>query len=44
MTSEQPSPEIRYTTDGSDPVAGSPVYDKPLKMTEKAKVKAAIFR
>ena len=43
MTSEQPSPEIRYTTDDTDPVAGSPVYDKPLKMTGKATVKAAIF-
>lgn len=43
MTSEQPSPEIRYTTDGSDPGAGSPLYDKPLKMTEKTIVKAAIF-
>ncbi len=43
MTSEQPSPQIRYTTDGSDPVQGSPLYDKPLKMTEKTIVKAAIF-
>ncbi|MDX9729952.1 MAG: family 20 glycosylhydrolase, partial [Bacteroidales bacterium] len=43
MTSEQPSPEIRYTTDGSDPVNGSPVYSRPLKMNGKATVKAAIF-
>lgn len=44
MTSEQPSPEIRFTTDGTDPVAGSQVYDKPLKMTGKTMVKAAIFK
>jgi len=43
MTSEQPSPEIRYTTDGTDPGAGSPVYDKPLKMNGKSTVRAAIF-
>lgn len=43
MTSEQPSPEIRYTTDGTDPVAGSSVYSKPLKMSGKTTVKAAIF-
>jgi hexosaminidase len=44
LTSEQPSPEIRYSTDGTDPSTDSPLYDKPLKMTEKATVKAAIFR
>lgn len=43
MTSEQPSPEIRYTIDGSEPQAGSPVYIVPLKMTGKATVSAAIF-
>jgi hexosaminidase len=43
MTSEQPSPEIRYTTDGTEPGAGSPLYIKPLKMTGKKTVKAAIF-
>jgi len=43
MTSEQPSPEIRYTTDGSDPGAESPEYIKPLKMNGKSTVKAAIF-
>jgi len=43
MTSEQPSPEIRYTTDGSGPDAASSVYTKPLIMKESATVKAAIF-
>ena len=43
MTSEQPSPEIMYSTDGSEPDAGSPVYTEPLTMNESATVKAAIF-
>jgi len=43
MTSEQSSPEIRYTIDGTNPEASSPVYSKPLKMTGTATVKAAIF-
>lgn len=43
MTSEQPSPEIRYTTDGTDPGPGSPVYSEPLKMSGKAEARAAIF-
>lgn len=43
MTSEQPSPEIRYTTDGTDPEATSPVFTEPLKLTETATVRAAIF-
>jgi len=43
MTSEQPSPEIRYTTDSTDPESTSPVYTDPLKMNESATVRAAIF-
>ncbi len=43
MTSEQPSPEIRYTTDGTDPQANSPKYRKAMKMRESATVRAAIF-
>lgn len=43
MISEQPSPEIRYTTDGTDPQADSPRYRKALKMDESATVRAAIF-
>ncbi|MHC1730587.1 MAG: family 20 glycosylhydrolase [Bacteroidales bacterium] len=43
MTTEQPSPEIRFTTDGTNPVTGSSVYSKPLKMNGKVTVKAAIF-
>jgi len=43
MTSEQPSPEIRYTTDGTEPGPASPLYEGPLPMTETATVRAAIF-
>jgi hexosaminidase len=43
MSSEQPSPEIRYTLDGSDPDDRSPVYKKPLPLDTTATVRAAIF-
>ncbi len=42
MTSEQPSPVIRYTTDGSDPTSDSPVYTGPLTLTATTTVRAAI--
>ena len=34
---------IRYTTDGSDPTSGSPVYAAPFTMTSSATVKAKAF-
>lgn len=43
MSSEQPAPEIRYTTDGSDPGPVSTAYEAPLPLTSTATVKAAIF-
>jgi hexosaminidase len=43
MTSEQPSPEIRYTTDGTDPGPVSDMYQVPLPLNASATVKAAIF-
>lgn len=43
MTSEQPSPEIRYTTDGSEPGPVSMVYEAPLPLDSTVTVKAAIF-
>ena len=43
LSGEQPSPEIRYTTDGSEPSASSALYENPLPLGESATVKAAIF-
>ncbi|MDF1559880.1 MAG: family 20 glycosylhydrolase [Bacteroidales bacterium] len=43
ITSEQPSPEIRYTTDGSEPGPVSTVYEAPLPLDSTTTVKAAIF-
>jgi len=43
MTSEQPSPEIRYTTDGSEPGPVSMVYEAPLPLDSTVTVKAVIF-
>jgi hexosaminidase len=43
MTSEQPSPEIHYTTDGSVPGPASSLYEAPLPLKETTTVKAAIF-
>jgi hexosaminidase len=43
MTSEQPSPEIRYTTDGSLPGPASSMYKEPLPLTATATIRAAIF-
>ena len=43
MTSEQPSPEIRYTTDGSEPGLVSALYVAPLPLDSTTTVKAAIF-
>lgn len=34
---------IRYTLDGSDPTASSPLYTEPLTITEATTVKAATF-
>lgn len=36
-------PEIRFTTDGTVPVANSPVYTEPLEITGTTTVKAAVF-
>jgi hypothetical protein len=35
---------IRYTTDGSEPTAASPVYEKPLRLTADTRVRARAFR
>ena len=43
MTTEQTSPEIRYTTDASDPDSTSAVYEGPLPLSASTTVRAAIF-
>jgi hexosaminidase len=43
LTSETNGMEIRYTTDGSDPVAASTLYAEPFELTNSAVVKAAIY-
>ncbi len=35
--------DIRYTTDGSEPVANSPAYRSPLELALPAQVRAAVF-
>jgi len=34
---------IRYTTDGSEPTASSPVYEKPLQVVGRLRPRAALF-
>ncbi|MFC3200047.1 family 20 glycosylhydrolase [Parapedobacter deserti] len=43
MTSEQHKLGIRYTTDGEEPDAKSPLYTKPIELAVPAIVKAAYF-
>ena len=43
MTTEQTAPEIRFTTDGTDPDTSSAIYTGPLPLANTATVKAAIF-
>lgn len=45
ISSEQFKPEIRYTVDGSNPVAGSALYTEAgIPLNASAKVKAVIFK
>ena len=44
LTSRTAGAEIRYTLDGKDPDASSPVYEKPLTLTKSATVKARAFK
>lgn len=43
LLSEQLSPDIRYTIDGSEPTAGSPKYSSPIIISAPATLKAAVF-
>jgi hypothetical protein len=42
--SAQPGAEIRYTTDGSQPSATSPLYEAPLDFTAPTTLKARAYR
>lgn len=44
LDAEKYPAEIRYTVDGSVPVASSPLYSGPIVVKDSAHIKAAIFR
>ena len=44
LGTEQHQPEIHYTTDGTDPVAGSPLYTAPFAVKGTSQIRTAIFR
>ncbi|MFC6103372.1 beta-N-acetylhexosaminidase [Olivibacter domesticus] len=44
ITSEQYKPEIRYTTDGSEPTDSSTLYVEPFSLVNTTTVKAALFK
>jgi len=44
ITSEQYKPEIRYTTDGSEPTDSSALYVEPFSLVNTTTVKAALFK
>jgi hypothetical protein len=44
LTSYTAGAEIRYTLDGAEPGASSPLYDKPFTLSKSANVKARAFR
>jgi GH43 family beta-xylosidase len=44
LTSRTPGAEIRYTLDGGEPGASSPLYEKPFPLAKSATVKARAFK
>jgi len=44
ISSEQYSPEIRYTTDGSEPTTASTLYIDSLSLVNTTTIKAAVFK
>lgn len=43
ISSEQYEPTIRYTVDGTEPTAASPLYSKPFDLAASTVIKAAYF-
>ena len=43
LTSEKDPIDIRYTLDGSEPDASSPLYSTPFEVTDSIKLKARLF-
>lgn len=43
ITTENPDETIRYTTDGSEPVASSPIYTSPITVNNTTVIKARAF-
>lgn len=44
ITSEQYNPEIRYTTDGSEPTKSATLYVSPLSLVNTTTIRAATFK
>jgi len=43
LTMDVSGAEIRYTRDGSDPTAASPLYSSPIRLTESTTIRARAF-
>lgn len=44
MSVAEPGAVIRYTIDGSEPLATSPAYEKPLQPLRECRIRARVFR
>jgi len=44
LSTEQHQPEIRYTTDGSEPIISSQLYKEPFIINGTSQIRTAIFR
>ncbi len=44
LSTDSYQPDIRYTTDGSEPTADSPRYEQPFTVTAPSTIKAATFK
>ena len=44
LTTDSYRPDIRYTTDGSEPTADSPRYEQPFNVSVPSTIKAATFK